>query len=243
LAGFWELYEAAVLDYHSPIVNFGETLTIGALEEEACRQLATKPMAMLGIRYTSDELIEQILTATGRRANLVATACDDMLQNLPTDRRVLNQQDVTRALHSDALGQAMAVWKKVCNDEKDQMARLVRIIVYATVEKGEMTTVMEVLNAHQQSYTPEQLKQSLERLESEKGQLTVTDVMALLNAHKSVYTDEQLEQSLTRLELAYIIQRETHENGKNRYRYCVPLFREWLLRQDVKALLEQEFRA
>jgi sugar lactone lactonase YvrE len=243
LAGFWDLYEAAVLDYHSPIVNFGETLTIGALEEEACRQLATEPMAMLGIRYASDELIEQILTATGRRANLVATACDDMLQNLPTDRRELNQQDVTRALHSDAMGQAMAAWKKVCNDDKE-MARLVYIIVYATVEQGEMTTtdVMEVLNAHQQSYTPEQLRQSLERLESEKGQLTVTDVMALLNARQSVYTDEQLEQSLTRLELAYIIQRETHENGKTRYRYCVSLFREWLLRQDVKALLEQEFR-
>jgi sugar lactone lactonase YvrE len=244
LAGFWELYEAAVLDYHSPLVNFGEHLIIESLEEEACRQLATEPMAMLGIRYASDKLVEQILTATGQRANLVATACDDMLQNLPTDRRVLSQEDVTRALHRDAMGQAMAAWKKVCGDDQE-IARLVRLIVYATVEQGELTTtdVMEVLNAHQQSYTPEQLRQSLERLESEKGRLTVTDVMALLNARQSVYTDEQLEQSLTRLELAYIIQRETHENGKNHYRYCVPLFREWLLKQDVGALLEQEFRA
>jgi hypothetical protein len=215
------------------------------LEEEAGWQLATEPMTMLGIRYASDELIEQILTATGQRANLVAIACDDMLQNLPTDRRELNQQDVTRALHCDAMGQALAAWKKVCKDEKDQMARLVRIIVYATIEKGELSLndVIAVLNADKLVYSTEQFKQSLERLESEKCRLTVTDVMELLNAHQSVYTDEQLEQSLTRLELAYIIQRATDESGKNHYRYCVPLFREWLLKQDVKALLEQEFRA
>jgi len=243
-AGFWELYEAAVLDYHSPIVNFGETIIIGSLEQEACRQLATEPMAMLGIHYASDELVEQILTATGQRANLVAIACDDMLQNLPTDRRVLNQADVTRALHRDAIGQALDAWKQVCGDDKE-IARLVRIIVYATVEKGELTTtdVMNVLNAHQQSYTPEQLTQSLERMETEKGQLTVTDVMELLNQRQSAYTDEQLEQSLKRLELGYIVRCETDDTGKNRYRYCVPLFREWLLRQELGALLEQEFRS
>ncbi len=47
LAGYWHLYDDAVLDYHSPLRNFGETLRIGALEKEACRQLATQPMASM----------------------------------------------------------------------------------------------------------------------------------------------------------------------------------------------------
>lgn len=71
----------------------------------------------------------------------------------------------------------------------------------------------------------------------EAGEFILTEVMAVLNAHEFVYTTEQLTQSLKYMELAYIIQRE-----KSKYRYCVPLFREMLLEQDVKALLEQELR-
>ncbi len=202
LAGFWDLYEAAVLDYQSPIVNFGESIIVGALESKACRDLATDPMARLGIRYASEDLVEQIITATGQRANFVAIVCDEMLQNLPPDRRELNEQDVTRALHSEAMEQALSAWRQLSGAD-EQAARLNRIIVWATVELGEFG---------------------------------LTDVIEVLNKHEYVYTTEQLNQSLKRLELAYIIRREN-----SRYRYCVPLFREWL-GQDVGALLEQEFK-
>ncbi|EDN69379.1 hypothetical protein BGP_3449 [Beggiatoa sp. PS] len=60
-AGFWNLYDAALLDYHSPIKNFGESVMIGALELEACQQLATEPMTILGISYQSEELVAQIV--------------------------------------------------------------------------------------------------------------------------------------------------------------------------------------
>ena len=237
LAGFWNFYYAAVLDYHSPIVNFGETIIVSGLEIDACRKLATQPMAALGILYESDELVEQIMTATGQRANLIATVCHEMLTRLPTERRVLNAEDVTTALHSQAVEDSLASWGQLSGDK--QADRLDRIIVYATVKPDEftITDVMNVLNA-QQGYTPEQFKQSLERIESEKGGLTVTEVMELLNKRQSVYTSEQVTQSLKRLELAYIIQRH-----QGTYRYCVPLFREWLLEDDVNGLLEPEFRA
>ena len=45
LAGFWELYEHAVLDYHSPLKNFAETIQIGALEEDACGNWQRRPWA------------------------------------------------------------------------------------------------------------------------------------------------------------------------------------------------------
>jgi hypothetical protein len=162
-AGFWDLYEAALLDYHSPLKNFGESITIGALEAEACRELATEPMATLGIRYASDELVEQIVEATGQRANLIAIVCDEMLKNL--DKRVLNQEDVTQALHSQAVQGALVGWQRLSEDK--QAARLDRIIVCATVEAGEfsLSDIMQVLDEHHYAYTAEQLTQSLARLE------------------------------------------------------------------------------
>jgi sugar lactone lactonase YvrE len=165
LAGFWDLYRAAVLDYHSPIVNFGEHIIIGALETEASWQLATQPMTMLDIRYQSEALVEQILTATGQRANLIAIVGNEMLNNLANNQRLLSQADISQALSSQAILEALAGWMQLTHDE--HAARLDRIIVYATVEIGEfkLTTLMQILNENNYSYTTEQLQQALVRLE------------------------------------------------------------------------------
>jgi hypothetical protein len=81
-AGFWNLYHAASGDYQPPIKNFGETLTIGALEEDAWHDPITQPMTALNIRYESDQLIEHIIDETGRRANLIAIICNDVLKDI-----------------------------------------------------------------------------------------------------------------------------------------------------------------
>jgi len=164
-AGFWDLYEAALLDYHSPIKNFGDPIIIGALEAEACQQLATQPMEMLGIHYADKHLVEEILIKTGQRANLIAIVCDEMLKNLDKQQRQLNQPDVTRALHSQAVQGALVGWRRLSSDE--DAARLDRIIVCATITQGEfsLTDVMTVLDQHHYVYSTEQLNQSLARLE------------------------------------------------------------------------------
>jgi WD40 repeat protein len=107
LAGFWDLYDAAVLDYHSPIKNFGEAITIGALELEACWKLAIEPMKMLGIDYAQEELVEQIIIKTGQRANLMATVCDEMLKNLPAEAQVLTKKESINALNNPAIAEAL----------------------------------------------------------------------------------------------------------------------------------------
>jgi len=147
--------------------------------------------------------VEQIVEETGQRANLIAIVCDEMLKNLDKQQRVLNQEDVTRALHSQAVQGALVGWRRLSDDK--QAARLDRIIVCATVEAGEFS---------------------------------LSDIMQVLDEHHYDYTTEQLTQSVARLELAFIIQRD-----KSRYRYCVPLFRERLLEQDVTALLKQELKS
>ena len=101
LAGFWELYEHAVLDYQSPLKNFAEVVQIGELETEACRQLATLPMQHMRLAYASPDLVDQLLEATGQRANLMAIVCDQILKQLKADQRIIEADDVQRSLYSD----------------------------------------------------------------------------------------------------------------------------------------------
>ncbi|MDM8569523.1 hypothetical protein QUF50_08465, partial [Thiotrichales bacterium HSG1] len=208
IAGFWYLYKATILNYYSPLNNFGESLRIDALEYEACQDLATKPMALLGINYDSDDLVKQLITTTGQRANLVTIACDEMIKQLSHNQHTLNKDNVVKAFYSKRMRDDLAGWQQLSDDE--QVDRLAHIIVYATVKSGKFS---------------------------------LADIMNLLNEHKYIYTTIQLNNSLKCLELAYIIRCDTDKNDKNIYHYCVPLFREYMLRQEVKMLLEQEFKS
>jgi len=201
LAGFWDLYDAAVLDYQSPLKNFGETITIGALEKDACHDLATKPMATMNIRYHTYELVERLVTATGQRANLISIVCNEILKNLNLTDRSIESEDVENALDSEAVHGALKGWEEL--DKNDPAGcRLDRIIVYATIEQNEFTQA---------------------------------DVLRKLEALGHHVPPERVRRSLERLELAYVIAR-----NKNRYGYCVPLFRNRLLEQEPGMLLERE---
>ena len=192
LAGFWELYKYSTDDYQSPILNFAEPIKLGGLEADACEELITKPMNLLGIDCS--KFAEEIITITGSRANLVATICEQIVKNAPEDGKITNIQ---QALQSLEVRGALASWRNLTDDE--EQSRLDRIIVYSTIEQDKF------------SRDDLDLKQ---------------------------YSPDLVSDSLLRLEIAFIIKLI----GKNRYDYCVPLFREMLLEQDVKALLEQELK-
>jgi hypothetical protein len=165
LAGFWGLYRAATSDYQSPIRNFGETLTIAALEPEACRELATRPMQPLNIRYASETLVETLVQATGGRANLIAIICDELLQHLEPQERVIQADALARTLESQAVRRALAGWGSLSDDQEAN--RLDRIIVYATINRTAFTLseLVRLLKAQHYPTDLEQLKQALDRLE------------------------------------------------------------------------------
>ena len=110
LAGFWELYQHAVLDYQSPLKNFAETIQIGALEEEACRQLATLPMQSLRLDYDHSGLIEHLLEKTGGRANLIAIVCHQIVEKLKPNKRMITKQAVNEAFYSDLTLNSLRGW-------------------------------------------------------------------------------------------------------------------------------------
>jgi len=165
LAGFWSLYRSASFDYQSPLKNFAETISIGALEPDACRDLVTRPMAALNLSYASEALVERILALTGGRANLIAIICDQLLQGLGLAQRELTAADLDRALESRSLRSALEGWAELTKDEAAN--RLDRVIVYDLIEQAEFTLaqVLELLTRRGYQAAPEQVKESLTRLE------------------------------------------------------------------------------
>lgn len=134
LAGFWDLYQATALDYASPIRNFGEVISLGALEHEACIALATRPLERLGIRFASPALVDDMVQACGQRANLVAILCQHGLEQLERGERVLTASHLQRSMQSDALHDALAGWARLSPDP--QACALDRYIVYGIAQRN-----------------------------------------------------------------------------------------------------------
>lgn len=165
LAGFWDLYVTAVLDYQSPLRNFGEVLTIGGLERAACRELATEPLRKLRLGFASDTLVERLIDASGLRANLVAILCQECLEALQPGERVIEAHHLRAALASQAVQDALAGWGRLSQD--DAACRLDRTVVYHVAQHGEATlnSLVQLLLDHSVRPDAQALRQSLARLQ------------------------------------------------------------------------------
>ena len=165
LAGFWDLYATAVLDYQSPLRNFGEVLAIGGLERAACRELATEPLRKLRLGFDNEKLVDRLIDASGQRANLVAILCQECLEALLPGERVIEKRHLDQALASQAVQDALAGWGRLSHDEA--ACRLDRIVVYHTAQAGQssLVTLAQLLQSHGIAGDAQALRQSLARLQ------------------------------------------------------------------------------
>ena len=131
MAGFWTLYEYVVLDYHSPLKNFGKLITLDGLEQEACRELMIEPMSRIGVSYENEKMIDEVIEICGRRANYIAIICDVILQNL--ENHTIEKKDIGKALESDAIYRMLKSWEALSANKESN--KLDRVIVYLTIEK------------------------------------------------------------------------------------------------------------
>jgi hypothetical protein len=157
-----------VLDYQSPIKNFGEILRIEALELDACRGLATRPLATLGLGWADEDDRERLIRATGQRANLVAIACNEMLKHLGNEDRQIPSEVVDQALESRAIHNAVfGGWETLGGRNDPEGSHLDRLTVYATVGRESFTRadVLRELAERGHPVSPERLGRTLERLE------------------------------------------------------------------------------
>lgn len=170
LAGFWDLYEAAMHDYASPIRNFGEVIHLGGLEREACIALATEPMARLGIHFNDGALPATLATACGQRANLVAIVCQQALENMDRGQRLIDQRQMQAAMQSEAVLDALAGWARL--SPEPTACRIDRIVVYRTAQahfaRGDALTLPGLLRDFDRAgiaIEAEALRRSLSRLQ------------------------------------------------------------------------------
>ena len=205
--------------------NFGESIIIGALELEACRQLATKPMAMLGIEYANETLVEQIITSTGQRANLIATVCDEMLGHLEKDARILGYSKkiiIPKTRSSVWEWWATKTRYPPYKKDWDNLFFGYALTPFEVNRALQSPKIADALISGWNKLTNDESAVCLDRMivysTVEKGIFQLSDVMAILEEYQYEYSMEQLTQSLERLKLAMIIRRE-----ENIYHYCVPL--------------------
>ena len=157
--------EQAVLDYRSPFKNFAEIILLGALEADACHELASKPMQTMRLEYADAALIEQLRAATGQRTNLLAIACDEILAELRPDQRMITSENVYRSLHNERIFEALKGWDAMTDDT--EACPWDRLVVYSTIDKEPFDVVELVERLRQHGLTPDgrAIEHSLARLE------------------------------------------------------------------------------
>ncbi|MFZ1388711.1 MAG: ATP-binding protein [Thiolinea sp.] len=164
LAGFWQLYQHAVLDYQSPLRNFGEVLEVAALEQDACEQLATQPMQTLSLSYANPSLVANMIVQCGQRANLIAYVCHQVIQQLDASQRVIEAGDIHRVLEGRDLQKRLAGWSVGIGEQEQAYDRLV---VYSTIQKDSFTVgeLMQELEQQGVRFDSAELERALSRLE------------------------------------------------------------------------------
>jgi hypothetical protein len=100
-----------------------------------------------------------------RQDTLMAIVCDQILKHLKVDQRIIEADDVQRSLYSDQTFNALKGWDAMTDDQ--QVCRLDRIVVYATVQKGRFTLaeLVEILNQCGLKPDGHKMDHSLARLE------------------------------------------------------------------------------
>lgn len=221
LAGFWDLYEAAALDFASPIRNFGDVIRLGPLDEAACLALASEPMKRLGLRYESLSIPITLIRQCGQRANLIAIVCQHILERLDRSEKVLRTALLTEALGSEAVMDALTGWSKLSPVESDN--RLDRALVY------------QVALASLANGPP----------------IGLADWLAKLAASGLKIDGEKVRCSVLRLELAYVLRHvapdDNRDTGsgpdKSALQFSVPIQRAQFTLSDSKSLLDSELAA
>jgi hypothetical protein len=217
-AGYWDLYRTMVYEYNSPLRNFGEQIPLGMLDEAACRRLATEPMAALNLRYESTELVTEIYRATTGRANLMTTACDELIKSLTQEARVIPPALVRKVLHGFAVRSQLEGWNNLHSEGDDSRTSRATAESPLTHNGNDSQTSRAALLDRIVVYST-----------AHAGAFTFMDIQRTIADAGLDFTADEIRESMARLTLAVVID---SDDGA-RYRYCIPLFLQFLRAEDL----------
>ncbi len=166
MAGYYELFSQISFDYHSPIKNFGEIISLGKLESKACVDLVKNPMENLGLYYQNIEDGANIVIQTGQRANLIAMVCADIVKNLKPFTNEIRKSDIDKALECTKVRNTHYEWHN--NIYKNQrQSYITQIIVYASVRMEYFTLkqVVDMFDSLELNVSIKEIMESLQLLE------------------------------------------------------------------------------
>jgi hypothetical protein len=128
-------------------------------------------MSALNLRYEASDLVTEIYKSTAGRANLMTTACDEIIKSLDRRERTISRALVHKVLHGFALRSRLEGWSNLNsnNGSDDGISRetsLDRILVYSTAQ-ADPFTFMDVQHRVKEpglEYTADEIRESLARL-------------------------------------------------------------------------------
>jgi hypothetical protein len=102
-------------------------------------------MAALNLHYEAPELATQIYRATAGSANLMTTACDEIIKSLTWRERVISSSLVHKVLHGFELRGQLEGWSDLTHNGNDagisRATRLDRIVVYSIAHADAFTFI------------------------------------------------------------------------------------------------------
>ena len=161
LAGSWQLYRAVYFDPLNPLRNFAERIELGPLDPEAARELATRPLQVLGVSFDSPGTVQYLIEQTGCRANLVAITCNEMVKSLGPTERILTRARLEEVLEkSTELRNALTYYR--LSPPLDRAVLRAALLVGARPTRAEIRKRLEAAGA---SLRSEELDHCLENLQ------------------------------------------------------------------------------
>ena len=164
LAGFWETYRYTFFDYQSPIKNFASIVELEELEFDSCIDLSIQPMKNLGLEYDSKESVKWMIKKLGQRANLIQIVCDDLIKNIDASKKIIEKQDIEKALESEKILEFIRDWNDIIDDAKERW--IDRIIVYGTISKSRFSDsdLQMIIDKYDLDINSNELDKALARL-------------------------------------------------------------------------------
>ena len=162
LTGFWTLYFAVTSDYHSPLKNFGELIKLEGLDEESCKALMTEPMKRIGVSYENESIVENVIKLCGKRPNLIAITCNEVLKTL--DGKVITQKEIDEVFENSSLEDYLKGWGSMSSSDTEN--QLDRVIIYLTLETESfrLADVVRMLKERGLELDVNRINSSLDRL-------------------------------------------------------------------------------
>ncbi len=164
LAGFLGLLHAA---WPAPGRKaFGEVIRLECLDDDACAEVVSEPMAALNAQYAHAHLIELITQQSAGTPGLLVAICDQIVEGLAPQQRIIDRALVERACQSEVVARTITAWRPRFGLQDPRLAALDQTVMLSAVFKTRFTLaeLQSTLAGLEVQATPTEIEHSARRL-------------------------------------------------------------------------------